>query len=518
MTFFLLLRTLLAYPSQEFNKQEANITSPSRLGMKFFWSAVAAGAFVALAGSYGASGAHAPENTAVAGKPLPVIAFIEAPLVKAGDPEKRFPLGSSLVKMQPEVQTNPVRSLTPQFFAAADPQVSFDGTEIVFSAQRAQQSHWQIWEIAPDGTNVRQLTHCPGDCLQPALLPGNRIAYTSITGTGTQRRSAVYVCNADGTDAQPITFGPGNYQVETVLRSGRLLVSADWPLLARSEKPRERTLYTLRPDGSGLHVLRDNARANIIRADATELKDGAILFVERTRSQGTIAGGELAWIRPGALRATVITNGAPRYESARELFATTLIVAQSKPGSAARHFDLYLLNAAKKTRETLLYHNPRMSSLQPVVLLPHGMPSRYWSILHPQRKDGRILCLNSYLSTDAPGGRISQSISRVRVIALQQPGGREHVLGEAPVEKDGSFYASVPANTPVRFELIGAKGQILMSQRSWIWSRNGEDLGCAGCHEGNALAPENHWPLVLRRFDMPVPLGLPSEARLPAQP
>ena len=62
---------------------------------------------------------------------------------------------------------------------------------------------------------------------EPKYLPQNQIVYTFVSGIGAQRVSAVYVSRIDGTDAHPITFGPGNFQVETVLRSGRILVSAE---------------------------------------------------------------------------------------------------------------------------------------------------------------------------------------------------------------------------------------------------------------------------------------------------
>jgi len=94
----------------------------------------------------------------------------------------------------------------------------------------------------------------------------------------------------------------------------------------------------------------------------------------------------------------------------------------------------------------------------------------------------------------------------VRVISLQSTGARERSLGEAPVEKDGSFYVEVPANQPVRFELLDANGQTIVAERSWIWTRPGEQRGCPGCHGDKALAPENRWPLTLKRFDTPTAL------------
>jgi len=78
------------------------------------------------------------------------------------------------------------------------------------------------------------------------------------------------------------------------------------------------------------------------------------------------------------------------------------------------------------------------------------------------------------------------------------------------VEKDGSFYIAVPPDRPVRFELLDANGAVIRAQQSWIWSRPGEERGCVGCHENKAIAPENRWPLALKRFDTPTPLGLGS--------
>jgi len=98
--------------------------------------------------------------------------------------------------------------------------------------------------------------------------------------------------------------------------------------------------------------------------------------------------------------------------------------------------------------------------------------------------------------------------SRVRVLAYDSAAGKENDLGEAPVEQDGSFYIAVPADRPVRFELLNGEGKVVRQQQSWIWARPGEEHGCVGCHEDRAVAPENSWPMALRRFDTPTRLGV----------
>jgi hypothetical protein len=92
-------------------------------------------------------------------------------------------------------------------------------------------------------------------------------------------------------------------------------------------------------------------------------------------------------------------------------------------------------------------------------------------------------------------------------------GNQERPLGEASVEADGSFYIAVPPDQPVRFELLDAAGTVIRAQRSWIWSRPGEERGCVGCHEDKSVAPENRWPLALRSFDTPTRLGVEAELK-----
>jgi hypothetical protein len=96
----------------------------------------------------------------------------------------------------------------------------------------------------------------------------------------------------------------------------------------------------------------------------------------------------------------------------------------------------------------------------------------------------------------------------VRVLTLDAVTLQERSLGEAPIEKDGSFFIAVPPDRPVRFELLAPSGRVIRAQRSWIWTRPGEEHGCAGCHEDRALAPENRWPMALHRLDTPVRLGV----------
>lgn len=430
------------------------------------------------------------------------IALIQTPEFIVGEPAQRFPLGSRLVRLHPGGEgTAPssVTPLTPEFFAAADPQVSSDGRKILFAGQTQRYANWQIWELPVEGAAPRQVTHCPGDCVQPVYLPEGQIAYTSLRGADPAPTSEVQVCRDDGSDAHPITFGPGKFEVEAALHSGRLLLSAEAPLIDAPEMNRPRKLYLADPDGSGLMLLRQDATPHASRSGAIELHDGTILFIQRDGA--SVSGEWLASIRPGALHAAAIDAAHLEYASVNALGDGTLLVSRRAPG---HRFDLYNISLNGSGHEQLLYRNAHASSVQAVSIAPHSVALAYRSILHPDRKTGRILCLDAYASKDFATGRLPGRIVHVRALLKTLDG--EKILGEAPVERDGSFYATLPADLPIRLQLIGAHGEILKQQRSWIWVRTGEDRGCVGCHESQALAPENRSPMTLKRMDTPTPV------------
>jgi hypothetical protein len=454
----------------------------------------------------------------------PDLVFVQAPTLQPGDLAERFPEGSRLVRLDRESAV-PV-NLTPDLFASADPQVSFDGSKILFAAKAKPASRWQVWEMNSDGSAKRPLTHCEDDCVRPAYLPRDEIVFTAQIKEGTAPVSQLYVSKRDGSEAHPITFGPGDFVVETVLQDGMILASARSPLLPASEgklrgqEQESRELYTLRPDGSGLRTFRCDHLQPATRSEAAELDDGSLVFVKRLLPS-RMMGGELAMIRRGALHNSPLESSSVAY-SLKPLSGEKLVVAclrspadrDPRAGNAAGKLALYAFDMERGKFTGLIYQDPKLSSLAAVPVAAHTPPRWYWSTLNPALEMGYFICLDSSLS-DLPaqagvaaGGRLPAAASKVRVLTLDPATRQERSLGEAPVEKDGSFYIAVPPDRPVRFELLEAGGRVMRAQRSWIWARSGEEHGCVGCHENRALAPENRWPLALHRLDTPVGLGV----------
>jgi Hydrazine synthase alpha subunit middle domain len=449
-----------------------------------------------------------PNSSASASRPD--ILFVQTSAMAVGALAQRFPKGSAIVLLKgTAANASPVR-LTDGFFAAANPQVNFDATKILFSAQKAAGERWQIWEMDLNGANKRQITKCAEDCLRGAYLPAEEIAFTVENSRGNENYSYLAVMKSDGSSLRRITFGPAEFRLETVLRDGRIVASAPWPL---EQDTATRTLYTVRPDGTALESLRCEHGQSSAQSDAAELEDGTVVFVANP-SKSTQPDGALVKIQRGSAGATAISAQKSGFASPSELSGGELLLSRASAALNGERPKLDLYTVSEKSGATVarIYADTQLSSVQAIPVTPHTVPKRFWSTVDPESRSGYFISLNSYVSADAPGGRFTKTIAQVRVLTVNATDGADQVLGEAPVESDGSFYVSVPANTPVRFLLLDAKGQPIREERSWVWTRPGEQRGCTGCHGNKNVAPENHWPMTLKRFDTPIRLGETNHA------
>jgi hypothetical protein len=442
----------------------------------------------------------------------PELIVIQAPLEARGTLTGKYSHPSSMThlpfgKQSPEI-------LTADFFAAADPRISADGERVLFAGKKTENVPWQIWEMNVDGTSDRQVTKCPSDCVQPDYLAHGYITYTSLandsrTKPPTSEGSQIWVCKLDGSEAHPITFGPGDFQLQTVLKSGWLLVSARSPLVPLNGRLSDRELYTMHLDGTALATLRCDHQHPAIRSQARELDDGSVVFVTSPLgAQGS--GGQLAWIRRGAAHNEPLTTSPIVASSPQPLGGNDLLVSRETPSAPhkAPNSKVFAFDTASGKFGAAIYEAPDHATVEALPVAAHKPPQWYWSTLNPDLKRGYFICLDANRSQDAPHGRIAAALTQVRVLILDGATQKEQVLGKAPIEKDGSFYIAVPPDSPVRFEVLDAGGHVIREQESWIWARSGEEHGCVGCHEDHAIAPENRWPMALRRFDTPTRLDL----------
>jgi hypothetical protein len=441
--------------------------------MKWYWI----NAYVALVGALGAVLGAAPAEQ----RPSETVPFLYTatthydPLawLRGGD---RFPSGPELLLFDGKNS----RSLIPGFFGSADASISFDGTRVLFAGKQHRSDPWQIWEVGVSGENLHRLTTCTDDCVFPLYLPEDRFVYAHKV-RGSFQLEAMPI---KGGDSLVLTHVPGNALPSDVLRDGRILFQAAYPLGSNSSTE----LYTVYSDGSGVESYRcDHGNQ---RFSGRQTSSGDIVFSN---------GSHLARFTSAlAHQADVVVTPSGEFAGDLAETATGDFLVAWRPHS--------------KVRFSVGHWSPRSNALTPVIAKSgfdlvqprlvgqRTIPNRHPSGLHDW--DGaNVLCLNAYTSKFSFENDV---IAAVRLYTGDAHG--QKLLGSSLVEKDGSFFIHVPADQPLKFELVDRTGKVLQREKGWYWMRRGEQRVCVGCHAGPERAPENAVPAVLVKSTEPVDL------------
>jgi hypothetical protein len=409
---------------------------------------------------------------------VPVI-FTAAPVyasLAALRGEERFPLGAQLMVLR-EGKMEP---LVAGFAASADASVSFDAKTVLFAGKKSLGDSWGIWEVAVDGGSPRLVLRGATDLIRPMWMPDGRMVYARREASG----FALETAGLEGADALQLTYLPGNFVPDDVLRDGRVLFESGFPLGA-GETPEMFLVYA---DGSGVESVRCDH--GIGREHGRQLLSGDIVFTH---------GQRLARFTSALADEAVIAAPAGEYAGdVAEMPDGRWVVAVRKPG--AKHFALAAFRPGAVELTTLAVEDSR-DLVEPVVVAARVVPKRHPSALHPWTY-GNLLALDARLSRSGP---LVGTPVAVRAETVGKDG-RVVALGTAPVEKDGSFFVQATGDRPLRFILLDAEGRTLREERGWFWVRRGEQRICVGCHTGPERAPDNRVPDVLLRTTTPVAL------------
>jgi len=176
-------------------------------------------------------------------------------------------------------------------------------------------------------------------------------------------------------------------------------------------------------------------------------------------------------------------------------------------------YALYLIDVFG-TKE-LLYRDPTISCFHPIPLRARPVPPILPDLVAPGAR--YATCVVSTVSYGCDG----LEPERIKFLRVAEPvgwpydnerGGQRYgedhryggpgqerknlvswtpirVLGDVPVEADGSARFVVPADTAVYFQALDARRMELRRMRSFISFQPGEQRACTGCHESRAVAP-----------------------------
>jgi len=296
-----------------------------------------------------------------------------------------------------------------------------------------------------------------------------------------------------GPGVLPLTYIQGSAFPSDVLADGRILFESGFPL-GTGATPE---LYLVYADGSGVESYRcDHGRA---RWGGRQLASGDVVFTHGTslaRFTSPMAHEELI-AAPHAEYAGAIAETASGswLVNARAVAGAHYAIQSWKPGTAV------LQTLLARADEELV---------DPVLIASRNTPKRHPSGLHDWNY-ANMLALDARLARE---GDLKAAPALVR-LETQDAQGHAVVAGTAPVENDGSFFVKTPADTPIRFALLDAKGAVVRQEYGWFWIRRGEQRICVGCHTGPERASENRVPAVLLRTTTPVDLTRGAQTEAP---
>jgi hypothetical protein len=429
-----------------------------------------------------------------------------------------------LVRLRPD---GSIENLSMGFHSARDPDVSFDGERILFAAKKRVASRWQIYEMASDGSGVRQVADAPMDCRQPIYQstlytitsdePWHQI---SFVGSTDDAPPSLYAAKLDGTAIRRITHGPYGAEDPFLMPDGRILFAGQQRHRLEPGAGDRVALFATNLDGTDYAIFAGDEGARIKRMPSVTARRLAV-FVESDEVTSDASGrlGAVTLRRNlHSYRALTRTSDG-LFHSPSPLPDGALLVSR-RPGDGTGTHGVVRFDPDSGTIAPI-YDDPERHDIQARSLSPRPEPDGRSSVVNAEDPTGILYALDVYTSDFAdPGWMPAGSARRLRVLeglpesvaAADEPPPRPRVrvLGEVDVERDGSFNVRVPANLPIQLQLLDEEGLALRTC-DWIWVRNRESRGCIGCHEDGELTPANR--MVEAVTVDPIPLVLPPEKR-----
>ncbi len=425
-----------------------------------------------------------------------------------------------------------VQVVTQDFVCATDPAFSPDGTRLIFCGKRSPSDPLRIWELTERQPQPRLITSGDSDCVTPAQLANGGIVFASLASREYEehggRFSFSLYAHQIGADAPTrLTFNPSSDFDPAALPDGRVLYSS-WQHVGNHHWPRGTVgLMLINADGTGVFPLTGNHRGPWLKRGSRPLDGDRVAFIQSDRFS-EFGAGELVVTRlndPFSAYEILVPKERFVVSGVAGLSDGRLLLSARPADGTRATFGLYIY---EKGAVRLLYDDPESHELAPAVADGVRLESRFSTVV-PGTLHGYLAVLNCYETDRNDQHPVRKdTIKAVRVIEgrplrydgtpgpaflasahgeaepLVHPASAtgyipSRVLGEVPPAPDGSIYLKVPADRPLRLQLIDQDGFAVMNERAWFWVRPNERRVCIGCHANRELSPSNAVPLATRR-------------------
>lgn len=382
-----------------------------------------------------------------------------------------------------------------------DPQMHYDGKKILFSYRKGGSEYYHLCEINLDGTGLKQLTGGPYDDIEPAYLPDGGIIFPSTrcngwVPCGYYITMVLFRCNGQGKSIRKLSSNITPENTPWVLPDGRVLYMR-WEYVNRNQVSFQH-LWTINPDGTGSMVYYGNQFRGGVYLDAKPIpKTRKVVFVDSPGHGRADHAGTLATVdhRAGPDSRKLLThfnNGGNCYD----------------PYPLSHDRFLYtdgrgiLLTDGKGSTETL-YTLPGDVPGSMFLQEPRPVRSRPREDMIPSRVDltkttGTLFLSDVYQGRNMRGVKRGEIKKLLVLEQLQRPAAFFHgqlpfslggtftlkrIIGEVPVEPDGSACFEAPAMRSLFFVALDENNMSVKHMQSFVTLQPGEVTGCFGCHE-----------------------------------
>jgi hypothetical protein len=410
--------------------------------------------------------------------------------------DQRYPTGSRVVIASPPFRPTDVRVLSKGLAAAGDPVVCFTGKRLFFAGKKTENDVWQIYETKLPRGRPKARTSMPGGAMDPAIIATGDLVFSSPIPEAGQtwnaaKPAALFVQDQREAPRQ-LTFSTSAAVQPTVLSDGRILFVSARPANSAASEP---ALFTINNDGTELTAFALAGQNSLQVRRPRELFDGRIGFLTSATDecQNTMAETVLA-ARPFASR-TALFPFERRVHSVEPDGAGALLACLEKQEGGAS--AVYRISACASPVGEPLFEDPDWRQIEASSVGARAKPMGRVSTVTPAKSTGILLGLNANFTRLRPtDGEQPAQAERVRFMTSTESG-QTQLLGEVPLQPDGSFMVKVPADTPIGLESLDAEGEVLYRLPPMLWVRPGENRSCVGCHEPYNRSPRNQRPMAV---------------------
>ena len=428
--------------------------------------------------------------------------------------------------------------------------LDFDAQHVVFSfcshaVSNEVERAYQLFEGATDGSELKQLTGDPKtdplrgedgwtsaviEDLDPIYLPDGDIAFMSTRCESFSRchvgryAPSFVLYRSSRTNCAPrrLCYMESNEWAPVVLNDGRIAFT-QWDYVNRHEVLFQ-GLWSCLPDGAAMTHIYGNYTPNPCAVLHARPIPGSRELIAAAAGHHSLPGGSLIRLDPARgqdgeepltrLTPDICFPETEGWPSGSYMFpwplSRDLLLVSYSPDPVSCHWEmardnawgLYLFDATG-ARE-LIWRDAHDCCFKPIPLAPRVRPPQPVKVASaPASREATVIVRDVTKGVPLEG----RKISAIRVVQMfeqhpQHPLTRSvnqiefarNVVGTATVQPDGSAAFRVPANAPLLFQLLDEKQRAVVTMRSQVFFRQGEQQSCVGCHENRLTAPPSEKP------------------------